>query len=283
MTDSGAGDPRLVPPPEANPSAPMLDAQQRPGQRWNGLLVRVLARQHIRAVYQPIINLNDAVIHGYEALARPTTVPDDGNVTEFFTTAEQLGIGRDLDWLCRRAAVTSSIKHLNGAKLFLNLNASTLIDTEMDASLMLQMASTAGMQSSDIVLEITNRALTMGAVRLPVVSAIYHHYGMCVALADFDEEHEPFDVIANCRIDYIKLARSVAATLDEGGGALVEATLAYAKENNVTVVAEGIEREDQAKRLQSMGVTLGQGFFYGRPAPLDPSEVVETPSTDVVG
>ena len=231
--------------------------------------MRVLARQHIRAVYQPIVTLNDRQPVGYEALARPTSIPDDGNVAEFFTTAEQLGIGRDLDWLCRRAAVTSSLKHLNGAKLFLNLNASTLVDTELDASLMLQVVSTSGMNPADIVLEITAHALRIGAVRLPVVAAIYHHYGLKVALADFDLEHESFESLAQCRLDYIKLARSVVGSLDANATQLISETLRYAGSTGVTVVAEGIEREVQAERVASLGVTVGQGYLFGKPASFD--------------
>ena len=256
-------------PHSSTPAPAFLDA--RSGQKFNGLLVRVLAKQHIRAVYQPIVTIADQAEHGYEALARPSS--EETNVAEFFVNAERLGIGRDLDWLCRRAAV-SSADHLEpGVKLFLNLNASTLIDAELDASLMLQMVSTSGLRPEDIVLEITHHALTMGAVRLPVVAAIYHHYGLRVALADFEQEHEPFEVLQQCKIDYIKLARSVAANLDAGNEKLVTEALAYADGAGVLVVGEGIEREEQAQRLGELGVSIGQGYFYGRPAPFE--DVVE--------
>ncbi len=274
------GDPRLDA-ISASASTPLLDTQ-RSGTKLNGLLVRVLARQHIRAVYQPIVQLDDGTVVGYEALARPTSVADDGNVAEFFTTAEQLGVGRDLDWLCRRAAVTSSIRHVTGdTKLFLNLNASTLVDAELDASLMQQMASTAGMNPGSIVLEITAHALSAGAVRLPVVAAIYHHYGLQVALADFDHAHDDYASLAQCRIDYIKFARSVSGNLDATTCGLITDTVAYAADAMVTVVAEGIERQEQTDRLAELGVRVGQGYFYGKPAPFEGQP--ETETADTVG
>src|SRR4051812_32123326 len=76
-----------------------------PNSSMNGLLVRVLARQAINVAFQPIIALADSHVVGYEALARP--VGGGNDVGSFFAAAEKQGVIKDLDSLCRRAAIST--------------------------------------------------------------------------------------------------------------------------------------------------------------------------------
>ena len=61
---------------------------------------------------------------------------------------------------------------------------------------------------------------------------------------------------------------SPASARDPRSGAIVHATIAFAKALGLTVTAEGIETEDQFERLRDLGADLGQGYLFARP--LDP-------------
>src|SRR5205807_5469900 len=81
---------------------------ERFGAHEAELISTVLSSQHINAVFQPIVDLDSGSIIGYEALARPAGHEPTASVEALFMAARRLGRIRDLDWLCRRAAVRAA-------------------------------------------------------------------------------------------------------------------------------------------------------------------------------
>lgn len=233
------------------------------------MLARVLTRQHVRAVYQPILHLDSRTVAGYEALARPANVADDGSVEEFFRTARAQGVTRDLDWLCRRAALDGARGMAAGPFLSLNLNPDALQNGEADAESLTQLLADAGRPVLGVVIEVVRPAAVADVAELLRLLRPYRRRGARLAIA-VDADDEPLLLASPEQPDFIKLSRpAVAAMADPALRGFAERCAARAGLGGPTPIAEGIEDEAMARVVAGAGIKLGQGYHLGRPAAMD--------------
>jgi diguanylate cyclase (GGDEF)-like protein len=233
---------------------------------WAALVPKIIAGEGVVSAYQPIVDLGSGTVVAHEALARPG-VEYDGSVDGLFTAAHKMGMGGDLDWLCRRAALVGSEWIPQGVPLFINVNVSTLLDTNLRVDhMLLLLEGYSGRRPEEVVLEITEREVFSDLVRLRLVVGLYRQRGFRFAIDDVGEGHSTLEVLAAVTPEYIKIARPmVVDALSVGPRAAVAAVVAFAHASGSTVIAEGIESELTASFMRRMGVHLGQGFHFGRP------------------
>ena len=238
--------------------------------RWGELVPSVLETRGVKSVYQPIVTLDDRRVIGYEALARRVGHLDDG-VEGLFTAALRLGLGRDLDWLCRRMALDGARELDDGTLLFINVGVPALVDPLHDIDQMLLLTSWAQRQPEDVVLELSEREAVSDRLRLREVLTAYRYYGFRFALDDVGEGHSTIEVLATARPEFIKIARGLTRgpghTID-GNLAAIAALVTFAEATGAMVIAEGVETDADIDLMRGLGVTLGQGYALGRPAPL---------------
>jgi EAL domain-containing protein (putative c-di-GMP-specific phosphodiesterase class I) len=233
------------------------------------VLARVLTRQHVRAVYQPIVDLRTRTVAGYEALARPANVADDGSVEEFFRTARAQGVTRDLDWLCRRAALDGARGLVGAPFLSLNLNPDALQNAEADAETLLQLLVDGGRPVAGVVVEVIRPAGITDLADLMPLLRPYRERGLRVAVA-VDARDEPSLKAGLANPEFIKLSRpTVAALTDPAVRGFAAQCAARAAGGGPAPIAEGIESELMATLVAETGVRLGQGYHLGRPAAMD--------------
>jgi EAL domain-containing protein (putative c-di-GMP-specific phosphodiesterase class I) len=178
-----------------------------------------------------------------------------------------MGLGRDLDWLCRRAALAGATWIPTGTPLFINCGVSGLIDPVHRVDQMLLVLDAVKRSPSDVVMEITERELVGDLNRLRQVVNTYRGEGFRFAIDDVGEGHSTLEVLATTEPEFIKVARSlVVESANRGGRAAIRAVVAFAIEMNADVIAEGIEHTETADYLQQLGVKYGQGWAFGRPA-----------------
>jgi diguanylate cyclase (GGDEF)-like protein len=235
--------------------------------QWAWILDRVLSRREMSAVYQSIRVLGSGRLHGYEALARPSSEhAADVSVEDLFTIAQRRGSARALDWLCRRAALGGARDLPPGCRLFINVGLWALLDPMHGVDQMLLLLQWAGRRPQDIVLEISEREALTDFERLRQVLADYRSAGFAFALDDIGEGHSTLEVLAAADPEYIKLARGLTQAVDRPGSrAAVLALVEFARQTGAQVIAEGLENEDDVRRIRDLGVTLGQGFALGAP------------------
>ncbi len=251
-------------------STEALTIKNRGASNWNGVLARVLTRQHVRAVYQPIVRLIGHHVTGYEALARPANVADDGSVDEFFRTARQEGVIRDLDWLCRRAALDGARGMAPGPFLSLNLNPDALQNADADAEALLQLLEAADRPAATVVVEVVRPPSVVDVAALMQLLAPYRQRGARLAIAGVDVSEEPFLLASADQPDFIKLSRPAVAALEEPAArAFAERCAQRAAQGGPVPIAEGIELESMARLVVASGIQLGQGYLLGRPAAMD--------------
>ncbi|MHB8510367.1 MAG: EAL domain-containing protein, partial [Candidatus Dormibacteria bacterium] len=235
--------------------------------RWGDLLPAILTDRAVSAVYQPIVRLRDRSVIAYEALARPAQY--EGGVEGMFAAALRLGLARDLDWLCRRAALAGIDQLPPGAKLFVNVGIPALLDPLHGVDQMELLLRWAARRPQEVVLELSEREAVSDMCRFRDVLAVYREAGFKFAMDDVGEAHSTLEVLAQGSPEYIKIARSLTRSADQPGPrAAIRALVAFAGATGATVIAEGIEDDSDARRMLDLGVPLGQGYGLGRPAPL---------------
>ena len=125
------------------------------------------------------------------------------------------------------------------------------------------------MKGRNLRLELTEHALASpGAeARLKELSCM----GFPVVLDDFGQGYASLRLLVGLPFSMAKVDRGFVGGigLDPKAEAALKAVLALSRELEIALVAEGVEREDQWAWLRSVGYSLGQGYLWGRPAPLE--------------
>jgi EAL domain-containing protein (putative c-di-GMP-specific phosphodiesterase class I) len=210
------------------------------------------------AAFQPIFDLRDMSVIGYEALARPR----DGTSPEvLFATARAEGRLSEVDRECRAIALAEAEAAGLGAPfaLFLNADAGAL---ELDVPDLPLGAAT-------LVMEITETALTERPEAVLRTLTQLRTHGWGVSLDDVGADSRSLALMPLLYPDVIKLDLRLLGKRDTADVArVVTAVGAEAERRHATVLAEGIDSEEQLEMARSVGATLGQGFLLGEPGPL---------------
>jgi EAL domain-containing protein (putative c-di-GMP-specific phosphodiesterase class I) len=223
----------------------------------------------IRAVFQPIVALDTGEVVAYEALARgpegsPLERPD-----RLFAAAAAAGRTVELDWACRAAAVTAALDAGLEATLFVNCEPSAF-DAPCPPALVPLFERAAA--QLDVVLEITERAVTARPAELSREVARHRAAGRGIALDDLGADVRSLALLPLVEPDVIKLdLRLVQDQPSPEQAAIVSAVAAERERTGAVILAEGIETDAHLAVARSLGATLGQGWRFGRPAPLPPT------------
>lgn len=235
----------------------------------------VIAERSIVPLYQPIFDISDPKIPrdekpvvAYEALARgpkgsPLEYPD-----RLFGTARACGRLAELDWVCRAAAVQGAIDA--GLKapftLFCNMEPEAI---DSAPPLDLRDVWERAKQEVRVMTEITERAMTVRPAELLATAGGIRDAGWGIALDDVGAEPASLALMPFLDPDVVKLdLRLIQDTPSEDLAEVINAVNAEAERSNLTILSEGIETPEHEATSLAFGATLGQGWLYGRPAPL---------------
>jgi len=236
-----------------------------PCQQETWAVVGAFDASAIEPVFQPIVDLRDGSIVGYEALARGRGPDGLTSPEALFAAARAQGRVAELDRACREAAVAGALEGGLGAPfcLFVNADASALEDD-------VPSAPRAGFTP---VMEVTERALIERPEPLLRALTELRRCGWGIALDDVGADSRSLALMPVLYPDVIKLDLRLLRGRDAGDVArMVTAVGAEAEQRLATVLAEGIDSEEQLATARAVGATLGQGYLLGEPAPL-PAEL----------
>lgn len=228
-------------------------------------LARVLSGGLVSSVFQPIIDLDTGRLVAYEALARGPQGPVEA--PEFlFAAARAAGLLAELDRACVTAAFRGAAELGLAAPLTLFVNVEAEV---LDSPPLQDLLAAAARAPGDlrVVLEITERALSVRPADLIATVARVRRLGWAVALDDVGTDPLSLAFMPLLRPDVVKL--DLRLVQDRPGPAAAEvmaAVGAYAERSGALVLAEGIETERHLMTARGLGARLGQGFMFGRPA-----------------
>lgn len=256
--------------------------RQESERRHSGRLAelrRILSKRDIVVRYQPIVDLRDGRIHGFEALSQAS----DGSLFEssdmLFSFAEESGRSLDLDRLCRSEAIDRSVPLLGasgwaaGCKLFLNCSANVFQDKSLFSDLASSMKA-SGLGPDTLVLEITERVAITEWQEFRESLIRLREAGVLVAIDDMGSGYSSLRSVAEIEPDYLKFDLSLVSDIHASPikRELLSALVTLARKIGALPIAEGIEKREEFETVRNMGVDFGQGFFFARPAP--PAETV---------
>jgi diguanylate cyclase (GGDEF)-like protein len=237
-------------------------------------LRQALEKDQLLVHYQPVVNLTTGAVNGAEALVRWKS-PTRGMVPPgiFIPVAEESDLILVLgEWVLRQAIqdIATRLPALPpGFDLHVNVSARQLIQSDFAATLQ-QALQSNGMDPRHLTLELTESILVghdeITEDRLRKIRAL----GVKIAIDDFGTGYSSLAYLSRLPFDCLKIDQSFVRNLAKSpqDTAIVTAILHMAQGFGVTVVAEGVETEDEAQRLRAMGCAHAQGYWFGRPGPL---------------
>ncbi len=223
--------------------------------------------------YQPVVDLVTGRVDGLEALVRwnhdGQLVPPD----MFIAAAEECGLIIEIGERVLAQAVEDLPMLVSaagrGLSMGVNMSALQLRDrafVEKVGEAVVRLAE----HDSSLVLEMTESIVVADDHDTADVLHTLKALGALLAIDDFGVGFSSIGYLQHLPVDIVKIDRSFTRDMDSSAraAALVEAILVMGRALEVAVIAEGIERQAQADRLLQAGCHTGQGYFYGRPAPL---------------
>lgn len=226
--------------------------------------------------YQPVVSTGDGSVIGVEALLRWHSrelgvVP----AHEFIAVAEASGSIEHLgEWVFRHAfaAYTSwNLPDDRRPRLMINVTPRQLTQRNFFGTIT-SAASAVGMDLRRLDLELTESAMTPGRIadwsdQLRQLRA----RGIRVTLDDFGAGHSSLSCVATMPLDLVKLDHALVRRLldDPVAQSIAAAMIALAHARGLSVVGEGVETEEIAAKLSSMGCDALQGFLIARPLAAD--------------
>ncbi|WP_234804068.1 putative bifunctional diguanylate cyclase/phosphodiesterase [Ensifer adhaerens] len=218
--------------------------------------------------FQPIVDLrNDAVV-GFEALARWCDA-DLGYVSPavFVPLAEERGFIDSLAEVLLRKAAHAALSWPKELFLSFNLSSAQLMDPTTSRRL-LSIISQIGLDPRRLELEITETAVMADADIAQKIVAELRAAGVRVSLDDFGTGQSSLGRLRDFSFDKVKIDRAFVSRIsaDRASEHIIKAIVSMCEGLELEVVAEGIEDFSEALKLKALGCGLGQGYFYGKPA-----------------
>ena len=229
-----------------------------------------LQDEQFSLLYQPVYELSSHRVVALEALLR-WDHPTKGEVepSEFIPLAEESGliipIGR---WALEQACIQAAAWNVAGHRVAVAVKVSAnQLNRDGFATDVLRALQQSGLEPSLLALEIAESTVMEDKEAAGHRLQALKELGVRIAVDDFGSGYAYRADLQRMPIDFLKVDRgSLDAGEDEDYRSwLLEAILAFGRDLSLTVIAKGVESQDQVDALQSMGATMAQGFFLGEP------------------
>ena len=229
----------------------VLDAALRPGG--------------LRAVYQPIVHLEDQRVVAHEGLMRHA----HGSMTplQLLDLARVAGRLGELETQAARMLVRG-FDFERGGRLLVNLSAHAILQDAFRPQQIIEGLQSAGRDLSRFVIEITERDIVEDVGRLADALGYLRAAGIRIALDDFGNGHSNFELWHELGPEYVKIDRYLIHEIAESPGRLsiVRALVQVAESLGTDLIAEGVERMQDLAIIQDLGIRYAQGYLLGRPS-----------------
>ncbi len=228
-----------------------------------------IKNKEFKVHYQPKIDFNSLKIMGAEALTR--WIPPIGNPiypNDFIPVMEKNGFISQLELYVFEEVCSFIQKNSNQIKIpkiAVNVSLITLTNAQLIKEIV-KILKDYKIHPTQIEIEITESAIGDFEEVLPIIIKILHKVGFTVAMDDFGAGNSSLNRLSVINVDVLKLDKAFIDFHDEAprGYAVVKQMIELAKQLDMKVVAEGIEKKEQAKWLKEMNCDIAQGFYFAK-------------------
>ncbi len=221
----------------------------------------------LHAVFQPIVQADNAEILGYEALIRGPAGSPGASPDALFRLAQGVAATMALEIHAARTALAAWRSLDLPGKLFLNFSPMTLRHLLAERGRLMAALLEAGIAPSRLVIEVTEQTPIGDAASFAQAMAVLRELGMQYALDDFGTGHANLDLLAHLSPQFVKIDKSLVRGIASCSRRLeiLRALLRMMSAFGGRVIAEGIEDEDELAVIRDLGVTGAQGYYVGPP------------------
>jgi diguanylate cyclase (GGDEF)-like protein len=245
-------------------------------------LKRLIVREELRAAiaagefvthYQPLHQLSDHARVGFEALVR-WDHPRDGLLAPaaFLPIAEEFGLIIEIGEAVLRQVCRDISLH-SGLVEHVSINVSAVeLDQPNWLSKTLAIVQESGVDPARLMFELTETAVMSSRRKLHADLSKLRALGADVLVDDFGTGYSSISLLRDLPVSGLKLDRSFVAELTSPTGStrgLADGLAQLSRSIGIKAIAEGIETAAQRDLLMTLGWTYGQGWLYGKPAPLE--------------
>jgi EAL domain-containing protein (putative c-di-GMP-specific phosphodiesterase class I) len=240
---------------------------------------RLLTDPAIIPYFQPIVNLNEGDLVGYEVLAR-SEVPGFETPCKMISVAEQMGLEHEFSDVCRVVGVKHSQKLTHQRRLYLNTHSAEVGDPELIESLIKLRSLDPNLE---LTLEIHEALVTRQGVMTDLRTQL-NDLNIQLAYDDFGAGQTRLLDLSEVPPDTLKFDISLIRGLHEAGPKrqqMVATLVSMVLDFGITPLAEGIETREDMEICREIGFELAQGYFFERPRPVEYLNAVSTGETTV--
>jgi EAL domain-containing protein (putative c-di-GMP-specific phosphodiesterase class I) len=229
-------------------------------------LIEIIQNREIWTGFQPIIDLADGAIMGYEGLSRGPRGSELEFPRELFGRAAQYEMTEELERACRRKAF-EDWKVLNReGRLFINTVPATVRDSSFLGKGVLDYLG-PDLSPKGVTLEITERSVIENLNLYREAMHEFTDLGFTFAIDDVGAGYSGLETVAMLEPSYLKIDIALVRDvhLKTVSQQVVKAILEMGDSMGANVVAEGVETPPEADALRKIGVRWAQGYLFARP------------------
>ncbi len=244
-----------------------LVPQDVSGQGSAAAVRDIVRARNLTPVYQPIVDLRDGSVLGFEGLIRPGASSSFTNPGQLFAAAAASGRTVELDLACFEVVAAGSTTISPEQVVTINLSPQTLEAQDFTATWLLEILTRYQLSPGRVIVELTEREAITDLERLRRNVAALQHAGVRLAADDVGAGNAGLRLLSQVRFDIMKIDLSLVqeGTQHDSSRAVVRSLMDLAARQGAVTIAEGIETADQLRSLRELGITTGQGYLLGRP------------------
>ncbi|MBW2644837.1 MAG: EAL domain-containing protein [Deltaproteobacteria bacterium] len=229
----------------------------------------IIIKEERYTLFQPIVDLKERRIIGYEALTRGPKNTIYENPSSLLRLAEDSDLLFNVDCLCRKTALNSAKNLPVDTHLFLNIVPFSIHDPEFRGDKLISSLKEVNVDPNKIVMEITEKQAVKDYHLLYEATQHLKDIGFAIAIDDVGTGYSNLQSLVELKPNFIKIDISIVRNVDKERAKedLIRSFLVLAQTLNAKVIGEGIETKEELDKLTELGIDCGQGFYFAKPGP----------------
>ncbi|MCG7555060.1 bifunctional diguanylate cyclase/phosphodiesterase [Pseudoalteromonas sp. Of11M-6] len=239
------------------------------------VLNTIIKEKAVFTLFQPIYDLAKRQILGFEALSRGMSGSLLESPDKLFAIASKLERLSELEIICREAAIKQFVSLNLPGKLFLNVSPKALLDPSHPKGETKHLTEVYGLDPKRVVIEVTEQDKVDDANLLLTTITHYRELGFQIAIDDLGAGYSGLKKWSELCPDYVKVDRYFIDHCDQSvvKREFLKSIIELAKATSTQVIAEGIERMEELKLIEQLGIVNAQGFLLAKPTRKPPTEL----------
>ncbi len=244
-------------------------------------LNHILAHNKVVTLLQPILDMAEGRIAGYEALTRGPSDSPLHSPEALFRVGAYYGRLLDLDLACSNMAFATFARLKLSGRLFVNLTPGSLLAEVFSPAAILERLAQVGLNRQQLVFEITESSPDFDYGELKHAVELLRAAGLEVAMDDLGEGFSSLRLWSELKPAFVKIDKHFISGIHQDPHKLqfVRSIQQLAENANARVIAEGVEMQSEQAIIRDLGIRYAQGYLIGRPSPtparMPPPEVLQ--------